>query len=136
MWPPVQTTTPLRAWMFTAWPPFATVMPSTRPELRVSRMIEVILCLSKICAPFLRALSSSRRTRPEPLRLRCGAMTPLGMCHSLVTKMRSTVDASGERIGFSMNSTPFSIRNSYVATFSSAKTRTRSRSLNRLSAWS
>ena len=104
--------TPLRGAMFTGLLPLTAVMPSTRPELCFSRTIDVILCLRKICAPFLRALSSSRRTRPEPLRLRRGAMTWLGMCHSLVTKMRSTVEASGERIGFSMNSTPFSIRKS------------------------
>jgi len=53
--------------------PFIVVMPSTRPELCCSRTIEVILCLRKICTPFLRALSSMRRTRPEPLRPRRGA---------------------------------------------------------------
>ena len=70
-------------------------MPSTLPLFGFSRTIRVILCLSRICAPFLRALSASRRTRPEPLRLRRGAITSLGMCHSLVTKMRGTVEASG-----------------------------------------
>ena len=84
-------------------------------------MIRIILCLSRICAPFLRALSAIRRTRPEPLRCRCGAITSAGMCHSLVTKMRATVEASMPGpIGFSINSTPFSIRKSKVATFSSA----------------
>ena len=104
-------------------------MPSTLPLVGRSRTMLVILCLSRICAPFLRALSASRRTSPEPLRFRRGAMISLGMCHSLVTKMRSTVEASGGMIAFSMNSTPFSIRKSWADTVSSANTRTRSRSL-------
>ena len=36
------------------------------------------------------------------MRLRRGAITSLGMCHSWVTKTRGTVEASGVTIGFSM----------------------------------
>ena len=96
VWPPVATMTPFGGADVDGLPlGVLTSMPSTRPLVGFSRMIRVILCLSRICAPFLRALSVRRRTSPEPLRLRCGATTSAGMCHSLVTKMRSTVEASG-----------------------------------------
>jgi hypothetical protein len=72
----------------------------------------------------LRALSARRRTSPEPLRLRRGAITSLGMCHSWVTKTRGTVEASGVTIGFSMKVTPLSSRNWKVGTHSSANMRT------------
>ena len=111
VWPPVAMMTPLVARMLMVLPSAFDLDAEHLARFGCSRMIRVILCLSRICAPFLRALSASRRTSPEPLRLRCGATTSAGMCHSLVTKMRGTVEASTGPIGFSMNSTPLSSRN-------------------------
>ena len=129
VWPPVAMTMPFLASMAMSLPSAWTTTPRTFPPLPWSRTICVISCLSRICAPFLRALSARRRTSPEPLRLRRGAITSLGMCHSWVTKTRGTVEASGVTIGFSMKVTPLSSRNWKVGTHSSANARTRSRSL-------
>ena len=127
VWPPVAITMPFLASMAMSRPSAFATMPRTRPL--PSRTISRISCLSRICAPFRRALSASRRTSPEPLRFRRGAITSLGTCHSWVTNTRGTVEASGVTIGFSMKVTPLSSRNWKVGTHSSAKVRTRSRSL-------
>ena len=128
VWPPVAMTMPFFASMAMSRPSACTTMPRARPPLP-SRTICRISCLSRICAPLLRALSASRRTSPEPLRFRRGAITSPGMCHSCVTNTRGTVAASGVTIGFSMKVTPLSSRNWNVGTHSSAKVRTSSRSL-------
>src|SRR6266487_1390861 len=61
---------PLLAWMFTSLlsvgPAAFAVIPRTLPELAFSRMIFVILCFKRNCAPFALALFSRARTSPEP----------------------------------------------------------------------
>ena len=56
-------------------PMYRAVIPSTRPDRGLSRMIFVIECRSRICTPALRALSSSLLTSPDPFRPRWGAIT-------------------------------------------------------------
>src|SRR6187399_2967894 len=72
---------PFFASMATSFPSAFTTMPRTLPPLGGSRTICVISCLSRICAPFRRALSARRRdhlARDVPLvgdehpRHRCG----------------------------------------------------------------
>src|SRR5205823_422372 len=97
------------------------VIPRTLPELAFSRMIFVILCFKRNCAPFALALFSRARTSPEP-------GDPLIVSfrsfeYTLVTTILGTVPPLN-RTGFvSLNWTPFSTRNSKVATFSSAQAR-------------
>ena len=115
--------------MFTVRPSRVAVIPSTRPADGPSRTMLVILCRSKTSAPFARALFSNARTSPEPTRVGWWVTRSLATGHWTVRCCRRTRDAWVGPVRWSWNSTPFSIRNSYVAAFSSANARTRSRSL-------
>ena len=127
--PPVATRTPLRALTFTVRPSRVAVTPSTRPAAGLSRTMLVILWRRRTCAPLARALFSSARTRPDPTRVGWCVTRSLATGHWTVRCCRRTREAWVGPTRWSWNWTPFAIRNSKVGAFSSAKARTRSRSL-------
>ena len=115
--------------MFTVRPSWTALTPSTRPPAGPSRTMLDILWRSSTSAPLARALASRARTRPEPTRVGWCVTRSLATGHCTVRCCRRTCEAPVGPTRWSWNWTPFSMRNSKVAAFSSAKARTRSRSL-------
>ena len=102
VWPPVATSTPFFASIRTVRPSVVAVIPSTRPELGLSRTMPANLCFRRIFAPLARADFSSARTMPEPRLVGSAVMISLLIGHctaGTLTRHRRRRTGSGRLIG-------------------------------------